>query len=78
LKGNNAFYKGAAHFGVQIRTFKADNAPFSSVEFRNDIANKGQEITFSGDGAHWCRQECDQNHDLLGMHDDVACHSSLA
>jgi hypothetical protein len=52
LKGKNAFEKAAAQFGVTIRKFKADNAPFSSVKFKNDISNKGQEIAFSGDGAH--------------------------
>jgi hypothetical protein len=52
LKGNNTFEKGAAQLGVKIRTFKSDNAHFSPVEFRNDIANKGQDITFSGVGAH--------------------------
>jgi hypothetical protein len=52
LKGNNTFEKGASQFGVQIRTFKADSAPFSSIEFKNGVANKGQEITFSGVGAH--------------------------
>jgi hypothetical protein len=46
LKGKNMFKKGAAQFVVQIRTFKADNAPFSSIEFTNDVANKGKEIIF--------------------------------
>jgi hypothetical protein len=52
LKSKNAFEKGAAPFGVNTRTFKADNVPFSSVKFKIDIANKEQDITFSGVGAH--------------------------
>jgi hypothetical protein len=39
MKGKNTFEKGTAQFNVNIRKFKADN--FSSVEFKNDIANKG-------------------------------------
>jgi hypothetical protein len=30
LKGKNTFEQGAAQFKVQIRKYKADNAPFSS------------------------------------------------
>jgi hypothetical protein len=52
LKGKNTFDKGAAQFNVNIRKFKADNAPFSAIEFKNYVANKGQEITFSGVYAH--------------------------
>jgi hypothetical protein len=52
LKGKNMFEKGASQLEVYIRTFKADKAPFSSVEFNTYVANKGQEITFSGVGAH--------------------------
>jgi hypothetical protein len=52
LKDKNTFEKGATQLGVHIRTFKADNAPFSSIEFMNDVATKGQDITFSGVGAH--------------------------
>jgi hypothetical protein len=52
LKGKNTFEKGAAQFGVHIWTFKADNAPFSSIEFTNDVANKGQDIACSGVGSH--------------------------
>jgi hypothetical protein len=52
LKGKNTFEKGASQFNVKIRKFKADNAPFSFVEYKNSVANKGQDITFSGVGAH--------------------------
>jgi hypothetical protein len=36
LKGKNMFEKGASQFGVQIWTGKADNAPFSLIEFKNN------------------------------------------
>jgi hypothetical protein len=52
LKGKNTFKKGAAQLYFKIRTFKADNAPFSSLGFKNNVKNKGQEITFSGVDAH--------------------------
>jgi hypothetical protein len=52
LKGKNTFEKGAAQFNVKIHKLKADHLAFSSVEFKNDITNKGQEITFLGVGAH--------------------------
>jgi transposase InsO family protein len=37
---------------VQIKSFRADNAPFNAAEFKNDLENKGQTISFSGVGAH--------------------------
>jgi hypothetical protein len=51
LTGKNAFEKGAAQCNVKTRKLKAENAHFSSAEFKNDVANKGQEITFFG---CWC------------------------
>jgi hypothetical protein len=52
LKGKNMFEKGAAQFNVKIRKFKADHLLFSSVEFKNNITNKRQDINFLGVGAH--------------------------
>jgi hypothetical protein len=37
---------------VQIKSFRADNAPFNAAEFKNDLENKGQTISFSCVGAH--------------------------
>jgi hypothetical protein len=52
LKGKNRFEKGSRQFNVQIKSFRADNAPFNAAEFQNGLDNKGQTITFSGVGAH--------------------------
>jgi hypothetical protein len=52
LKGKNRFEKGSRQFNVQIKSFRADNAPFKAAEFHSDLDNKGQTITFSGVGAH--------------------------
>jgi hypothetical protein len=52
LQGKNTFEKGSAQFNVQIKSFRADNAPFNAAEFKNDLKNKGQTISFSGVGAH--------------------------
>jgi hypothetical protein len=52
LQGKNRFEKGSAQFDVQIKSFRADNAPFNAAEFKNDLENKGQTITLSGAGAH--------------------------
>jgi hypothetical protein len=47
-----AFERFAKTCGHKIRSFRADNMPFSSKEFQADLVTKGQEITFSGVGAH--------------------------
>jgi hypothetical protein len=52
LKGKNRFEKGSAQFHVQIKSFRADNAPFNAAEFKNDLENKGRTISLSGVGAH--------------------------
>jgi hypothetical protein len=52
LQGKNRFEKDSAQFDVQIKSFRADNAPFNAAEFKNDLENKGQTISFSGVGAH--------------------------
>jgi hypothetical protein len=38
--------------GVKIRGYHADNVPFNSMEWKNDINGKNQELTLSGTGAH--------------------------
>jgi hypothetical protein len=35
-----------------VKAYHADNHPFGSAEFRADITNQNQELTFSGTGAH--------------------------
>jgi hypothetical protein len=52
LQGKNRFEKGSAQFDVKIKSFRADNTPFNAAEFKNDLENKGQTISFSGVGAH--------------------------
>jgi hypothetical protein len=52
LQGKNRFEKGSAQFDVQIKSFRADNAPFNAAEFKNGLENKGQTSSFSGVGAH--------------------------
>jgi hypothetical protein len=46
------FDKGSAKFNVQIKSFRADNAPLNTTEFKNDLENKGQTISLSGVRAH--------------------------
>ena len=38
--------------GVNLKAFRADNGIFKSVEFRYDLDDKDQRITFCGVGAH--------------------------
>jgi hypothetical protein len=52
LQGKNRFEKGSAQFDMKIKSFRADNAPFDAAEFKNDLENKGQTISFSGVGSH--------------------------
>jgi hypothetical protein len=42
----------AKQFNVKINHNHADNAPFGANEFKADIANQDQGLTFSGVGAH--------------------------
>jgi hypothetical protein len=52
LQSKIAFECIANTCGHNIKSFRADNMPFSSKEFKADLVTKGQEITFSGVGAH--------------------------
>jgi hypothetical protein len=47
-----AFERFATTCGHKIKSFRADKMPFASKEFQADLVTKGQEITFSGVGAH--------------------------
>jgi hypothetical protein len=52
LQSKIAFERFAQTCGHRIKSFRADNMPFASKEFKADLITKGQEITFSGVGAH--------------------------
>ena len=52
LLGKHAFEQFARGVGVMIRGYHADNQPFGSAEFLEDIDLQEQTITFSGVGAH--------------------------
>ena len=46
------FEQFARSVGVTLKNFRVDNHPFGAQEFREDCANKGQDLDFSGVGAH--------------------------
>jgi hypothetical protein len=52
LKGKHNFECFAKQFNVKIKHYHADNAPFGAHEFKADIANQDQGLTFSGVGTH--------------------------
>jgi hypothetical protein len=52
LKGKHNFECFAKQFDIKIKHYHDDNAPFGANEFKSDIANQDQELTFSGVGAH--------------------------
>lgn len=52
LQGKRAFEAFAEQHVVTIKNYHADNAPFNSQEFKDDLRLKGQDISFSGVGAH--------------------------
>jgi hypothetical protein len=52
LKGKHSFDCFFKQLNVMIKHYHADNAPFGANEFKSDIANQDQEITFSGVGAN--------------------------
>jgi hypothetical protein len=51
VQSKNRFENGSGQLDVKIKSFCADNAPFNTTEFKSDLENKGQNITFSGVGA---------------------------
>jgi hypothetical protein len=52
LKGKHNFECFSKQFNVKIKHYHADNAPFGANEFKADIANQDQELTYYGLGAH--------------------------
>ena len=52
LVGKRDFERLAETLGVRVRAYRADNHPFASDSFKEDLDANGQTITFSGVGAH--------------------------
>jgi hypothetical protein len=47
-----AFDHFAHDHGVKLQHFQLDNSPFDCDEFKEDLADQGQTVDFSGVGAH--------------------------
>jgi hypothetical protein len=52
LQSKIAFERFAQTCGHNFKSFRADNMPFNSKEFKADLITKRQQLTFSGVGAH--------------------------
>ena len=52
LQTKRAFDRFASEHGVKLQHFRLDNHPFGAREFREDLDDFGQTISFSGVGAH--------------------------
>jgi hypothetical protein len=52
VRAKRAFEQFAKQNGVKVKSYRADNLPFNSKEFRDDLALHDQTIDFSGVGAH--------------------------
>jgi hypothetical protein len=52
LKAKHTYERFANEFGIKLKHFRADNAPFRSAEFQADLELKDQQIDYSGVGAH--------------------------
>ena len=52
ISSKKKFERFADEYGVKIREYRADNAPFGREEFLNHVHGNGQRISFSGVGAH--------------------------
>ena len=53
VEGKNAFEAFARKNGVRIEHYHADNGRFADNLFKQDLAEKGQTISYSGVGAHF-------------------------
>ena len=53
LESKRAFERYSKQHGVRIRHYHADNGRFADNLFRNDVAEKGQTISYCGVNAHW-------------------------
>jgi Reverse transcriptase (RNA-dependent DNA polymerase) len=52
LRSKKQFENYADQFGVKIQRYRADNVPFSSAAFLQNVKDNNQSIDFSGTGAH--------------------------
>ncbi|MBE0451949.1 MAG: hypothetical protein IBX70_14070, partial [Clostridia bacterium] len=52
LAAKKAYEHFAQQHGVNVKAYRADNLPFNSARFKEDIQLKHQTIDFSGVGAH--------------------------
>jgi len=52
LRAKKTFEQFARESGVTVKGYRADNVPFGTQDFRQDIKQCGQTIDFSGVGAH--------------------------
>ena len=52
LVGKRDFERFAALNGVKLQHFRADNQPFDSKEWLDDLETNGQTMSLSGVGAH--------------------------
>jgi hypothetical protein len=52
LQAKRAFEQLVLSHGATVKAYHADNAPFGFPEFKQDVLNKQQTITYSGVGAH--------------------------
>ena len=52
LRSKQAYERVALSYGVQIKTYHADNLRFNDKNFSADLLKGGQTITFCGVGAH--------------------------
>ena len=52
VKSKRAFEAFCSEHGVTVKGYRADNMPFNSKSFMDDIHLKNQKIDFSGVGAH--------------------------
>ena len=53
LVGKRTFEMFARQHGIKLKHFHADNHPFNAKEFRLDLEDKDQTISYSGAGAHF-------------------------
>lgn len=52
LRSKKQFEAYASQFGIKVKRYRADNVPFSSQSFLQNIKDNDQTIDFSGTGAH--------------------------
>jgi hypothetical protein len=53
LESKRAFERYSRHKNITIAHYHADNGRFADNMFRNDVAAKGQTISYCGVNAHW-------------------------